>query len=239
VASFNVLNYFKTIDNRGSICGSAGAQDCRGADTALEFERQRDKIISALAVMDADVVGLIEIENHFEDIPTANLVGGLNAVMGVGTYNYITTGAIGTDAIRVALIYKPAAITPLGAYAILDSSVDSRFLDNYNRPTLAQSFQDNFSGEIFTVAVNHLKSKGSSCDAISDPDTGDGSGNCSLTRKAAAEALVDWLESNPSGSGDADLLIIGDLNSYDKEDPIDAIKSGSDDLAGSSDDYTN
>ena len=35
-------------------------------------------------------------------------------------------------------------------------------------------------------------------------------------------ALVDWLATDPTGSGDADFLIIGDLNSYDKEDPIDA-----------------
>ncbi len=204
VASFNVLNYFTTIDDSGPICGPAGDQDCRGADTALEFERQRNKIISALAAMDADVVGLIEIENHTGDVPTANLVSGLNSVMGAGTYGYIATGAIGTDAIRVALIYKPATVAPLGAYAILDSSVDSRFLDDYNRPVLAQTFQDNTTGGIFTVAVNHLKSKGSSCDAIGDPDIGDGSGNCNLTRKAAAEALVDWLASDPTGRGDGD-----------------------------------
>ena len=55
---------------------------------------------------------------------------------------------------------------------------------------------------------------------------GDGAGNCNLTRKAAAEALVDWLATDPTGSGDADFLIIGDLNSYDKEDPIDAIIAG-------------
>ena len=84
------------------------------------------------------------------------------------------------------------------------------------------------TGGIFTVAVNHLKSKGSDCNAIGDPDTGDGAGNCNLTRKAAAEALVDWLATDPTGSGDEDFLIIGDLNSYDKEDPIDAILAGAD-----------
>jgi Ca2+-binding RTX toxin-like protein len=73
------------------------------------------------------------------------------------------------------------------------------------------------------VAVNHLKSKGSDCNDVGDPDTGDGSGNCTGTRTLAAEALVDWLATDPTGSGDADSLIIGDLNSYDKEDPIDAI----------------
>ena len=55
----------------------------------------------------------------------------------------------------------------------------------------------------------------------------------------AAEALVDWLATDPTGSGDPDFLIIGDLNSYAKEDPIDAIKPGSDDVAGTGDDYTN
>jgi predicted extracellular nuclease len=86
--------------------------------------------------------------------------------------------------------------------------------------------------------VNHLKSKGSDCNAVDDPDTGDGQGNCNLTRLAAAQALVDWLATDPTGSGDADALIIGDLNSYDKEDPIDAILAGADDTLATFDDYT-
>ena len=55
---------------------------------------------------------------------------------------------------------------------------------------------------------------------IGDPDTGDGQGNCNLTRKAAAEALVDWIATDPTGSGDPDFLVIGDMNSYTFEDPI-------------------
>jgi predicted extracellular nuclease len=64
VASFNVLNYFTTLDNAGPICGPGGDQGCRGADDADEFTRQRDKIIAALVDIGADVVGLIEIECH-------------------------------------------------------------------------------------------------------------------------------------------------------------------------------
>jgi predicted extracellular nuclease len=247
VASFNVLNYFTTIDaiqdDSGTnnpaddVCGPAQNQECRGADDANELARQRAKIIAAIAAINADVVGLIEIENHPADVPTADLVSGLNDVLGAGTYAYIATGGIGTDAIRLAIIYKPATVTPFGIYAVLDSSVDARFLDGFNRPVLAQTFRDS-AGGIFTVAVNHLKSKGSACNAIGDPDTGDGSGNCNLTRTAAAEALVDWLATDPTGSGDEDFLIIGDLNSYDKEDPIDAIKEGADDTSSTSDDYT-
>ena len=226
VASFNVLNYFTTIDDSGPICGPAANQGCRGADTAEEFTRQRDKIIAALAAIDADVVGLIEIENHMDDEAVIDLVAGLNAAYGSEVYAYVATGPIGGDAIKVALIYKTASVSPLGEYAVLDSTVDARFIDSRNRPALAQSFVANSTGGIFTVAVNHLKSKGSPCTDIGDPDLGDGAGNCNLTRKAAAEALVDWLATDPTGSGDGDFLIIGDLNAYDKEDPIATLQAG-------------
>jgi hypothetical protein len=216
--------------------------ECRGADTPEELTRQRDKIIAALADIDADIVGLMEIENDRKDAPApdyavADLVAGLNELLGDGTYAYIATGPIGSDAIKVALIYQPANVTPEGVYAIIDSKVDTRFLDDYNRPVLAQSFMDNMTGEIVTVAVNHLKSKGSDCEAVGDPDLGDGQGNCNLTRLAAAEAEVDWLATDPTGSGVDNYIIIGDLNSYDKEDPIDAIKLGPDDTPGTEDDY--
>jgi predicted extracellular nuclease len=239
VASFNVLNYFSTLDDGvNDICGPAENQECRGADTPEEFQRQRDKIFAALAAMDADVVGLIEIENHITDAAVQDLVTGLNEYLGSETYAYIATGPIGTDAIKQAFIYKPASVKTVGAYAILDSTVDARFLDDYNRPALAQTFYDRYTGGHFTVVVNHLKSKGSDCNAIGDPDLGDGAGNCNVTRTLAAQALVDWLATDPTGSGDPDFLIIGDLNSYDKEDPIDAILAGADDLLGSGDDYT-
>jgi predicted extracellular nuclease len=223
VATFNVLNYFTTLDNSGPICGPLANQGCRGADNATEFTRQRDKIVAAISSIDADVVGLMEIENHPVDVPTADLVAGLNDATSPGTYDYIATGAIGGDAIRVALVYQPASVTPLGGFAVLDSSVDPLFDDTLNRPMLVQSFAENATGAVFTVAVNHLKSKGSGCNAVGDPDTGDGSGNCNVTRTNAAQAIVEFLAGDPTGSGDSDVLIIGDLNSYDKEDPIDVL----------------
>jgi hypothetical protein len=89
-------------------------------------------------------------------------------------------------------------------------------------------------GKSFTVVVNHFKSKGSSCGM---PDDDLEAGSCNLTRTLAAEVLTDWLAGDPTGSDDPDVLVIGDLNSYDKEDPIDAMKAGADDSAGTADDY--
>ena len=234
VASLNVLNYFLTLDNNGSICGPLKNQSCRGADNLNEFNRQRAKILSALAAIDADVYGLVELENTTGVQPLKDIVKGLNDMLGAITYDYINTGTIGGDAIKVGIIYKPAAVTPAGSFAILDSTADPRFNDDKNRPVLAQTFMANDNGEKFTVAVNHLKSKGSSCGAgDDDPEQG----SCNLTRTLAARALVDWLAADPTGSDDADFIILGDLNAYDKEDPIDAILVGTDDVAGTTDDY--
>lgn len=222
VAAFNVLNYFTTLDGSGSICGPSADLGCRGADSAFEFGRQQAKLVSAITAMDADVIGIIEIENSAGDGPIDDLVAALNAVTDAGPYVAIQTGAIGTDAIRVGIIYQPGAVTPVGDFAVLDQAVDSRFNDEKNRPVLAQTFEDS-NGERFTIAVNHLKSKGSSCASIGDPDVGDQQGNCNGTRTAAAEALADWLAGDPTESGDPDFLIIGDLNSYAHEDPIRAL----------------
>lgn len=243
VASFNVLNYFTTIDTGAWICGPSGDMECRGADTTEELTRQRAKILAALSGIDADIFGIMEIENdrplgegESPDYAVADLVAGLNAEFGEGTFAYIATGAIGTDAIKQAIIYKPAAVTPVGDYQLLTTAVDSRFIDTLNRPVLAQVFEDNFTGETFVVSVNHLKSKGSACP--DDPDLLDGQGNCNLTRKNAALALVDWLANTAYFPDVENALIIGDLNSYDHEDPIDMIKLGADDIADTDDDYS-
>ena len=223
VASLNVLNYFLGIDDGSDDCGPDLDQECRGADSGIERERQRAKLVAALVGLDADVVGLIELENTPGVSPVADLVAGLDEALGAGTYAYVDTGVIGTDVIRVGLIYRPDAVTPVGEHAVLDGGVDPRFLDGKNRPALAQTFEA--GGRRFTVTVNHFKSKGSSCDDVGDPDAGDGQGNCNGVRTLAAAALADWLGTDPTGSGSDAALIIGDLNAYDREDPIDVLRA--------------
>src|SRR5690606_32924108 len=147
-------------------------------------------------------------------------------LLGPGTYASIDTGVIGTDAIRVGILYKPGKVVPVGDFKIIDSSVDPLILEYKNKHSNGQTFEDISSGERFTVVVNHLKSKGSDCNDVGDPYIGDGQGNCNQTRLAAAQALVDWLATDPTGSGDPDFLIMCDLNSYAMEDPIDAILAG-------------
>ncbi|HSC66177.1 MAG TPA: ExeM/NucH family extracellular endonuclease [Cellvibrio sp.] len=218
IASFNVLNFFN-----GNGAGG-GFPTARGANTAAEFTRQKNKIVSALVGLNADVIGLIEIENdgYGNTSAIAELTAALNTATGTSAWKFINPGVnkIGTDEIAVGFIYRSDKATAIGKTAILDSNVDSQFIDNKNRPALAQSFRVNSNRAIATAVVNHFKSKGSDCNDIGDLDIGDGQGNCNITRTQAASALVKWLGTHPTGVSDRDYLIIGDLNAYAKENPI-------------------
>ncbi len=149
--------------------------------------------------MNPDVFGFNEIENdgYGPTAPSQFLVDKLNAATAPGTYAFIdadaTTGqvnALGTDAIKVGMVYKPAVVTPVGQTAVLNSVAFVNGGDGAprSRPSLMQAFKVNATGAIFIVDINHLKSKGSACDA---PDTGDGQGNCNQVRVNAANELTE------------------------------------------------
>jgi predicted extracellular nuclease len=233
VVGMNLLNYFNTFDGlpdtvdncRNGVGGPT--TDCRGADTQAEFDRQWPKTVQAILGVDADVIGINEVENdgYGPDSAIAHLVGQLNAQAGAGTYAFIDvdaeTGqvnAAGSDAIKVGLLYRPAEVTPVGTTGALNSTAFVNGGDDVprSRPSIAQAFET-VDGARFIVDVNHFKSKGSACNAA---DALDGQGNCNIVRRNAAMALRDWLASDPTGIGDSDILIVGDLNSYAKEDPV-------------------
>lgn len=219
VASFNTLNYFTTLTTENP--------DARGANSLAEFARQQAKEVAAITSLDADVVGLMEIENN-GPTAVASLVQALNDATAPGTYAYVTEpvlngpndlgGTFGTDAIKVALIYQPAAVTPVGT---AQTSADPVF----DRPPLIQTFAPVDGGAVpdeeFTVVVNHFKSKscGSSPPAI-EADQGDGQGCFNHKRLLQAQALASHLDTQAVSNA----LVIGDLNSYTEEDPIHALE---------------
>jgi len=237
VTGMNLLNFFNTFADGNSStpgCFPRGIDaDCRGANSLNEFERQSQKTVAAILAMDADVIGVNEIENDGYGSTSAIqfLVDQLNAATGSEAYAFIDVdtntsqvNAMGTDAIKVGLIYKIASVTPVGQTAALNTVAFVNGGDNAprSRPSLAQAFQQNANGQIFIVNVNHFKSKGSACTA---PDAGDGQGNCNQVRVNAATELMNWLASDPTGTGDPDILLVGDYNSYAMEDPIFVIEN--------------
>ncbi len=237
VVGMNVLNFFNTFADNNSAtpgCFPSGTDaDCRGAASQVEFDRQWVKTVAAIAALDADVVGFNEIENdgYGPDSSIAFLVDKLNQATAPGTYAFIDvdgrTGqlnALGTDAIRVGMIYKPANVTPIGQTAVLNTEAFVNGGDSTprSRPSLMQAFQVNASGARFLVDINHLKSKGSACEI---PDALDGQGNCNQVRVNAVTELINWFATDPTGTRETDLLMLGDYNSYAMEDPITTLEN--------------
>jgi len=225
VASANVLNFFTTFTNGGDVTGatsgkgctignSTSAGNCRGADNMAEYIRQRDKIVNELKAMDADAVGLMEIQNN-GDTAVSYLVDALNASIGSTTYAYVPKPpATGTDAIRVAMIYKPSKLSLVGGAMSDNDSIN-------NRPPMAQTFQVRSNGAKFSLIVNHLKSKGSCGGGAGNTDSGDGQGCWNATRVQQATRLAQYfIPAVVTASGDPDVLAVGDFNSYGHEDPI-------------------
>ncbi|RQU14886.1 endonuclease [Burkholderia cenocepacia] len=214
VASFNVLNYF----NGNGLGGGFDDPNNRGAKTFQEFQRQEAKIVSALKAIDADVIGLMEIQN--------NGYGELSAVRQLaaklGSHWRVVdpgTSRLGGDAIAVAMIYDSRKVEPVGRAATLA-------IDDKNRQPLAQSFRLlGGNKQALTVAVNHLKSKNCPDAANDDLDQGDGQGCWNPTRTRAAAKVADWLAGNPTGVKSQGVLLIGDFNSYTYEDPIRTLES--------------
>jgi uncharacterized protein len=220
VSSANVLNFFTTLKSRG-------------AQTQTEFDNQRAKVLAELSNMNADIYGLSEVQNfddgntgtgsnHYTNVALQSLVDGLNGIFGAGTYALIDTLPLsfsnGTDAIRCAIIYKVATVTPIGLPA-------EYYQNDTNRPTLAQTFQPatgaKASQQTFTVVVNHFRSKSSICGGASDDVF---QGNCNGLRLDMATHVVAWLSGNPTSdpqpAATRKFLVIGDFNTYFGEDPI-------------------
>lgn len=243
VVGANVLNYFTTLDMapyRSTPPYDGGDNTPRGADTEIEFTRQEDKLVAMLAGLDADVLGLMEIESWDgayagEGAPQA-LVDALNLYLDpTGTtqaYAVIADPLLGhfdpltdpeSDFIQVALIYKVATMAPVG----LALSVDDPIFD---RSPFAQEFEEIATGEQFLVVANHFKSKGS-CPDPADPDydgnfdAGDGQGCWNLKRMQQAEALLGFAETDLAPL-DPDILFVGDYNAYGAEDPIAVLTDG-------------
>jgi hypothetical protein len=275
VASFNVLNFFTSLNPTSGNDGSASGNDPRGANNNAEYLRQEEKLYTTLALMNADIVGLIEIENDFRAggntsingstvAPGAGgltaiqaIVDGVNSKLGSAVYDWVRPGSdlLGGDAIAVGMIYKTASVSikagttvkrlvdtgggtnepaantddlaEIGQGALIanDGGIGLFEGSGASRVPLAVTFEETATGEAFTVAVNHFKSKGSSSGGTGDADIGNGAAASNNQRVESATALAAWLAANPTGDTSGRNLIIGDLNAYAKEQPITYLES--------------
>src|ERR1044072_7675809 len=116
-AGMNLLNYFTTIDTTASTstgpCGPSGTLDCRGADSNAELARQRDRASRVICGLNADVFGFMELENTTPSTTITDLLGAVNTMCGgAHPYAFVNTGGtLGTDAIRVEIVYRSGVLS--------------------------------------------------------------------------------------------------------------------------------
>jgi len=209
---------------------------CRGADSdqPAEFARQRTKLIAALAGLDADVIGLNEIENTPGVEPLADIVAGLPG------YAYVDTGIIGTDAIRVGLALPSCqgrfqlAHSRSSTRRSIRAFSTARIVRRWRRPSRTwpmavasplSSITSNRKGRPVTMSAILMRA--------------DGQGTATQPARLLHKRWWTGWPRTRRAAANPDFLILGDLNSYAREDPIHVIKKGADDTLGTGDDYTN
>lgn len=249
VASFNVLNYFTTLGADTAGCApyrdrtgdGVTVDECsdngpRGAWDGGDLARQQAKIVAAINATDADVVGLMEIENSAAlgeqaDEATQTLVAALNAADPSAGWAHVPSStdlpdASELDVITNALIYRTGSVELLGEPRALGDLSDTGEAFANAREPIAQAFTPLGGGEPFLVVVNHFKSKGSAGPLPGDADAGDGQGASNASRVAQATALAAWvptvLDDYTTTPVEA-VALVGDFNAYTREDPLEVL----------------
>ncbi|WP_363799775.1 ExeM/NucH family extracellular endonuclease [Lysobacter firmicutimachus] len=229
IAAFNLENLFNG-DGRGG-----GFPTLRGARTPAEYQAQLDKLVATIHALNPDVAALMELENdgYGPESTLAALVSALDradAVVG-GAQDWRFAAPCkqpcaqsqrgpGDNPIRVGLIYRSQRVAAQGVAAVLQQDPFGPLA----RVPMAQAFQalgpGGARGPAFVVAANHFKSKGCGNAEGADRDQGDGASCWNASRVDAARRLDAWLRRDPTASGSAMNLIVGDLNAHAQEAPL-------------------
>lgn len=181
-----------------------------GPTSKEESDKQHAKIVKALAAIDADVFGLVEVQQG--QVALEKLANALNELDPSAQYAYINDGTqvYGTYT-KAGYLYKASKVKPLRQLQSNDTGVKHR--------KKAQGFEVLATGEKFVYMINHFKAK-SGKGSGDNADNGDGQGAYNGDREREAMAVMTFAKSCATYFGDEDVLIMGDLNAYSMEDPI-------------------
>ena len=180
-----------------------------GPDNYTEHQAQRAKISKALAKINADIYGLVEIQQG--DSALKEVAHDLCANTG-RQFRIVTNGteASGTYTTS-AFVYCADKVRPYGVLQEVRVGVKNR--------KYMQTFEELATGEKFIYSINHFKAKSGSASG-DDANKGDGQGAFNASRVAEANGVMDKYDALKNALHDEDLLVMGDLNAYGKEDPI-------------------
>ncbi|MCQ2335331.1 MAG: T9SS type A sorting domain-containing protein [Paludibacteraceae bacterium] len=191
-----------------------------GPDDVASHQRQRQKVSKAMAKINADIYGFVEVEQG--QAALAEIAQDLTANTG-RHFSYIDDGGRASGSYtKSGYVYCDQVVTPYGTLRENNTGVNNR--------KKMQAFDVIASGERFIFSINHFKAKSGTASGL-DADQHDGQGTFNYARTTEAKSVVRAYQDNSSFYSDNDILIMGDLNAYAKEDPIqEFIRSGMTDL---------
>ncbi len=216
-AGFNLYEYFNGDGQGGGFPGE------RGAESSEAFNRQVERIATAVMQIQPDVLAVMEVENDGFGANSAiqHLAGVLTRVLGPEYVVAVPEGErVGSDVISVGLVYRNDRLQAVGPARILQGES----FGDVNRAPLAQRLRDRQSGETFVVVANHLKSKGWCPESGPDTDQDDGQACWNHSRVEGALQTVRWARQLAAAGGTSHILLLGDFNAYRQEDPVRAIR---------------
>lgn len=192
-------------DARLIVCASNLQNFCpiwegaNGARSQKEYERQYAKIINALLNIDADLYGLIEVQEGRAGIEA--LIKGLNGATAPNRYGYIDDlNTVTTTFVKAGYIYRTDKIKPIYELGLPDP-----YSVIYSKRQYVQMFEELATGEQFIYSINHFKAKS-------------GAYETSSIRMVNVTNLTSFLENR--SHPERDILIMGDLNAYNQEEPV-------------------
>lgn len=208
VCSFNLEYYL--VENLG--------QGSMGPSTKEMQNRQHTKIMEALKMIQADIFGFVEVEQGQGALE--KLARSLTQETG-RKYTWINDklGANGTYT-KSGYVYCEETVEPVGELRKNETGVKNR-----KRMQAFRLKTGDAAGETFIFSLNHFKAKSGSGTGL-DADQGDGQGIFNNTRTKEAQSVLSDYGTNKNYYEDEDLLIMGDLNAYAKEDPIQTLVNG-------------
>jgi hypothetical protein len=188
VCAMNLENYF--VVNMGSL----------GAKTHALHEAQRAKISKALAHINADIFGLVELEQGNDAIE--EIVADLNANHPERNYTFFRESTSAAAYQKSDFVYDANVVEPIGTPVVDNTEVQ-------NRKKLL-CFREKATGERFIYSINHFKAMTGGAEATDS------------RRENEARAMINKYNSYRRNSSikDNDFLLMGDLNTYAFTDPI-------------------
>ena len=183
VCGFNLENYYMTLNEMG-------------ARTEQERQRQRAKVRKALKKINADIFGLVELQQGNEAI--TEIVNDLNKALPERNYDFFHDSEAGTYQ-KVDFVYDKNKVEAI------NTPVETE-VETQNRKKMI-CFREKETGEKFIYSINHFKSM----------NTGGED-----RRVNEAKAVIKLYNSYRQNGNirEKDVLFMGDMNCYAFTEPI-------------------